>query len=120
MSICTDVVSLKIMAHIYQRHDSHTVFKKMVKSLAEDVPYIDWAGIYLYENSELKLVAASDDENDLKWECNGELKFPITNCLGEEIGIIIVRSLEAVAFDINDVLTLEDVAKAIGEEIFTN
>lgn len=108
------------MAHIYQRKSLHSIFRKTVKSLVEHVPYIDWVGIYLYENSNLTLVAASDDENDLMWDCNGELKFPIINSLGEEIGLIVVRSLETIAFDVTDVSTLEEVAKAIGELSFSN
>ncbi len=120
LSICTDVASLKIMAHIYKRKNLHSIFTKTVESLIEHVPYIDWVGIYLYEDSKLNVVAASDFENDLHWECNGELKFPLSNSSGEAIGMIIVRSLQAIAFDVTDVSTLETVAKAIGEESFFN
>ncbi len=52
---------------------------KTVESLVEQVPYIDWVGIYMYENVNHNLVAASNFEDDLRWESNGELKFPISN-----------------------------------------
>ncbi|MCM3714443.1 GAF domain-containing protein [Halalkalibacter oceani] len=120
MSIPTDVASLQIMAHVYKRASLNTIFEKTVESLVEQVPYIDWVGIYMYENLDHKLVAASDFEDDLKWECNGELKFPITNSSEEEIGMMVVRSRQPIAFDVTDVSTLETIAAAIGQESFSN
>ncbi len=120
MSIATDVASLKIMAHIYKRENVHSIFTKTVEGLVERVPYIDWAGIYMYEDTSLELVAASNFENDLKWESNGELKFPISNAQDETIGLILVRSRHPIAFDVTDVSTLETVAQLIGEVSFVN
>lgn len=116
MSIATDVASLQIMAHVFKKKSAQSVFEKTVESLVQNVSYIDWAGIYLFEHPEVKLVAASDFENDLKWECNGELKFPIANSMEKQIGTLVVRSREAVAFDVTDVSTLETIALAIGQE----
>lgn len=116
VSIPTDVASLQIMAHVYKRASLQSIFNKTVESLVEQVPYIDWVGIYMYENLNHKLVAASCLEDDLKWECNGELKFPIKNAAGEETGMMIVRSRQPIAFDVTDVSTLETIASAIGQE----
>ena len=93
MSIPTDVASLQIMAHVYQKNSAQSIYEKTVTSLVENVPYINWAGIYLYEQLDHKLVAASSFENDIRWECNGELKFPIMNQEDKEIGLMLVRSL---------------------------
>ncbi|WP_332691504.1 GAF domain-containing protein [Halalkalibacter lacteus] len=120
MSIPTDVASLQIMAHVYKRESLQSVFNKTVESLVEQVLYIDWVGIYMYENLDHKLVAASSFEDDIKWECNGELKFPITNSMKEEIGMMVVRSRQPIAFDVTDVSTLETIAAAIGQESFAN
>ncbi|TWI54428.1 GAF domain-containing protein [Halalkalibacter nanhaiisediminis] len=120
MSIPTDLASLKIMAHVYKRASLQSIFEKTVESLVEQVPYIDWVGIYMYENVNYNLVAASSLEDDLRWESNGELKFPITNSNNEEIGMMIVRSLQPIAFDVTDLSTLETIAAAIGQESFAN
>ncbi|MCT8136842.1 GAF domain-containing protein [Anaerobacillus sp. CMMVII] len=121
MSISTDVASLQIMADVFKRKSSQSVFEKTVNSLVNEVSYIDWVGIYLIsENGSPQLAAASDEENDLGWECNGELKFPITNSLNEKIGVIIVRSKQAICFDVTDVSTLETIAEAIGEICYSN
>ncbi|MCK0472459.1 GAF domain-containing protein [Halalkalibacter sp. APA_J-10(15)] len=120
MSIPTDIASLQIMAQVYKKESMQTIFEKTVESLVEQVLYIDWAGIYIYEQLDHKLVAASSFEDDLKWECNGELKFPITNSSDEEIGMLIVRSRQPIAFDVTDVSTLETIATAIGQESFAN
>ncbi|NEU31866.1 GAF domain-containing protein [bacterium LRH843] len=120
MSIPTDVASLQIMAHVYKRKSLDSIFKKTVESLVEQVPYIDWVGIYMNENLNHTLVAASDFEDDIRWECNGELKFPIINSSDDEIGMMIVRSRHPIAFDVTDVSTLETIAKAIGQESCVN
>ncbi|WP_088103183.1 GAF domain-containing protein [Halalkalibacter urbisdiaboli] len=120
MSIPTDVASLQIMAHVYKKESLQSIFNKTVESLVSTVPYIDWAGIYMYENLDHKLVAASDLEDDLRWECNGELKFPIKSSSEKEIGMLIVRSRQPIAFDVTDVSTLETIAEAIGQESFAN
>ncbi|MCD8509458.1 MAG: GAF domain-containing protein [Bacillus sp. (in: Bacteria)] len=121
MSIPTDVASLQIMAEVYKKKNLQEILDKTVHSLVEQVPYIHWAGIYFYENeADVRLMAASDDENDLVWESNSELKFPIKNSEEEAIGVLIVRTREAIAFDITDVSTLETIAAAIGEISFAN
>lgn len=120
LSIPTDVASLQIMAHVFKKESLNSIFDKTVDSLVEQVPYIDWVGIYMYENLDHKLVAASSFDDDLKWECNGELKFPITNSMKEEIGMMIVRSRHPIAFDVTDVSTLETIAAAIGQESYAN
>ena len=120
MSIATDVASLQIMAHVYKKMSIQSIFEKTCDSLVSEVPYIDWVGILLFEEGNSKLVAASDFENDLQWESNGELKFPISNSMGQQIGMMIVRSREAIAFDVTDVSTLETIAEAIGQESFAN
>ncbi|WP_078395228.1 GAF domain-containing protein [Shouchella patagoniensis] len=120
MSIPTDIASLKIMAHVYKKQDTESVFEKTVESLVSTVPYIDWVGIYMYEDLNHKLVAASCFENDLRWDCNSELKFPVTNAASSEIGMMIVRTKEAIAFDVTDVSTLETIASAIGYELTLN
>lgn len=120
MSILTDVASLRIMAHIYKQKNLQSIFSETVEVLVEQVPYIDWVGVYMYEDSNLILAAASDIEDDLSWECNGELKFPIANSSAEVIGMIVVRSMQPIAFDVTDVTTLEKVAQVIGEECLAN
>ncbi len=120
MSIPTDIASLQIMAHVYKRKGLQSIFNKTVENLVSAVPYIDWAGIYLYENLDYRLVAASCFNDDLKWEANGELKFPIPDSDENEIGIMIVRSRQAIAFDITDISTLETIAAAIGQETAAN
>ncbi|MGO4889805.1 GAF domain-containing protein [Anaerobacillus sp. MEB173] len=120
MSIPTDVASLQIMADVYKRKSLSDIFEKTVQSLVNEVPYIDWVGIYLLENEDNTLVAASDIEDDISWECNGELKFPITNSNNQQIGTMVVRSKQPIAFDVTDVTTLETIAQAIGERSFAN
>lgn len=121
MSISTDVASLQIMAEVYKKKSSQSVFEKTVSSLVKEVSYIDWVGIYLIsEDQNLNLVIASDEEDDLGWEYNGELKFPITNSVGQQIGLMIVRSKQAIAFDVTDVSTLETIAEAIGQISYSN
>lgn len=119
MSIATDVASLQIMAHVYKKMSLQSVFEKTCESLVSEVPYIDWVGILIFEEGSSNLVAASD-EDDLQWESNAELKFPITNSIGQKIGVMIVRSMQAIAFDVTDVSTLETIAEAIGQESFAN
>ncbi|ADU29092.1 GAF domain-containing protein [Evansella cellulosilytica] len=121
MSIPTDVASLQIMAEVYKKKNLQDILEKTVHSLVEQVPYIHWAGVYFYENEkEVRLMASSDDENDLAWESNSELKFPIKSSDEDNIGVLIVRTREAIAFDITDVSTLETIAAAIGETGFAN
>lgn len=120
MSIPTDVASLQIMADVYKKKNLQEVFEKAVHSLVNEVPYIDWVGIYLLENDKSKLVAASDQEDDLQWEANGELKFPINDSTDQQIGVMIVRSKQPIAFDVTDVTTLETIAQAIGQRSFAN
>ncbi|TSB45207.1 GAF domain-containing protein [Alkalicoccobacillus porphyridii] len=120
MSIPTDVASLQIMAHVYKRQSAQSTFEKTVESLVRSVPYIDWVGIYLYEQLDHKLVAASCFDDDLKWTCNGELKFPIKDSGDQEIGMMIVRSNQSIAFDVTDVSTLKTIAAAIGQETLVN
>ncbi|WP_096439623.1 GAF domain-containing protein [Alteribacter populi] len=121
MSIATDVASLQIMADIYQRKNLTEVLNKTVDSLVEEVPYIDWSGIYFVENEEdVKLMAASDEESDFKWETNAELKFPIEDANQKTLGVLIVRSKEAIAFDVTDVSTLEEVAAGLSEIAFSH
>lgn len=120
MSIETDIASLQIMAHVYKKKGLRYIFEKTCECLVKQVQYIDWVGIYLLEEEKKKLVAASDMEDDLEWEANGELKFPIANSLGVQIGLLVVRSREAISFDVTDVSTLETIAQAIGEESLAN
>jgi putative methionine-R-sulfoxide reductase with GAF domain len=108
------------MAQVYQKKGLQSIFKKTVESLVEHVPYIDWAGIYMYDQLDYKLVAASNFEEDLRWDCNGELKFPIKNNEDKEVGMLIVRTLQPIAFDVTDVSTLETIATAIGQESYAN
>ena len=120
MSIPTDVASLQIMAHVYKRKSAQSTFEKTVESLVHSVPYIDWVGIYLTEQLNHKLVAASCFEDDLQWTCNGELKFPIKDSVDQEIGMMVVRSNQSIAFDVTDVSTLKTIAAAIGQETLVN
>jgi putative methionine-R-sulfoxide reductase with GAF domain len=121
LSISTDVASIQIMAEVFKKKSTQSVFEKTVKSLVEEVSYIDWVGVYLVsEDGSLQLEVASDEENDLGWECNGELKFPITNSSSQQIGIIVVRSKQAICFDVTDVATLETIAQAIGQICYSN
>ncbi|MCD8501490.1 MAG: GAF domain-containing protein [Bacillaceae bacterium] len=120
MSIPTDVASLQIMAEVYKRKSSQSIFEKTVNSLVEQVPYIDWVGIYMNSEDQNLKLAASSTEDDLEWEYNGQLKFPITNSLGQQTGVMIVRSKQAIAFDVTDVSTLETIAEAIGQISYSN
>ncbi|WP_096187882.1 GAF domain-containing protein [Evansella halocellulosilytica] len=121
MSFATDVASIHIMADVYKKKSLSEILQKTVNTLEETVPYIDWAGIYFYEeDSSVKLMAASNKEDDLRWESNSELKFPIKTSDEEQLGTLIVRTKEAIAFDVTDVSTLETIAQAIGETSFAN
>ena len=120
MSIATDVASIHIMAEVLKKQNSQQVFEKTVQSLVDEVSYIDWVGIYLTaEDGRLHLAVASD-EDDLSWEFNGELKFPLTNSMENQIGIMVVRSRQAICFDVTDVSTLETIACAIGQISYAN
>ncbi len=120
MSISTDVASLHIMADVFMKKDSKSVFEKTVKSLVDEVSYIDWVGIYLMDEDGIpQLTVASDRDNDLSWECNGELKFPITSST-QQVGVLVVRSRQAICFDVTDVSTLETIADAIGQVCYAN
>ncbi|UTR13982.1 GAF domain-containing protein [Salipaludibacillus sp. LMS25] len=121
MSIATDIASLKIMSDVYKRKELPELLQTTATSLEENVPYIDWVGIYFFEREgKMTLAAASDIEEDLAWEANGELKFPLKNSSNEAVGIMVVRSREAIAFDVTDVSTLETIAHALGEMSFAN
>ncbi|TMW70595.1 GAF domain-containing protein [Alteribacter natronophilus] len=121
MSIATDVASLKIMADIYQRKSLSDILQKTVDSLHEHVSYIDWAGIYFVENvDEARLMAASDEETDLSWESNAELKFPLEDAEKNILGVLVVKSREAICFDVTDVSTLEEIAAGLAEISFSN
>ncbi|RKL66149.1 GAF domain-containing protein [Salipaludibacillus neizhouensis] len=121
MSIATDIVSLKIMSEVYKKRGLEDLLKMTCEYLEDEVPYIDWVGVYFFErNDELKLMAASNLENDLTWTSNGELKFPLKNSNNEAKGIMIVRSKEAIAFDVTDVSTLEAIAQSLGELSMAN
>lgn len=121
MSISTDVASLQIMAEVYKKRSSQSIFEKTVKSLVQEVSYIDWVGIYLIsEEQDLELITSSDEDNDLNWEYNGELKFPIKDSTEQQIGLMVVRSKQAIAFDVTDVSTLETIAEAIGQICYAN
>ncbi|WP_322788156.1 GAF domain-containing protein [Anaerobacillus alkalidiazotrophicus] len=121
LSISTDVASIQIMAEVYKKNSTQSVFEKTVNSLVQEVPYIDWVGIYLItEGQNLQLVESSDDADDLGWDYNGELKFSITNSMNQQIGLIVVRSKQAIAFDVTDVTTLETIADAIGQICYSN
>ncbi|WP_416148912.1 GAF domain-containing protein [Salipaludibacillus sp. HK11] len=121
MSIATDIASLKIMSDVYKRKELPELLQTTAESLQKEVSYIDWVGIYYFENPEkMSLVAASDLEEDLTWEANGELKFPLKNSSNEAVGILVVRSREAIAFDVTDVATLETIAQSLGEMSLAN
>ncbi|UCZ54072.1 GAF domain-containing protein [Bacillus shivajii] len=121
MSFATDVASIHIMADVYKKKSLTDILQKTVTTLHEKVPYIDWAGIYFYEDeSSVKLMAASNEEDDFRWEANGELKFPIKAAEDKQLGVLIVRTKEAIAFDVTDLSTLETLAQAIGETSLAN
>ncbi|PYZ96900.1 GAF domain-containing protein [Alteribacter lacisalsi] len=121
MSIATDVASLQIMADIYQKKSSNQILQKTVDCLTEQVTYIDWAGIYHAEpDEEPNLLAASNEETDMSWETNAELKFPIEDAAGSTIGVLVVKSREAICFDVTDVSTLEEIAAGLAEIVFAN
>ncbi|PYZ92393.1 GAF domain-containing protein [Salipaludibacillus keqinensis] len=121
MSIATDLASLKILSEVYKKKELSELLQMTTVALQEDVPYIDWVGIYYFEREEtMRLMAASDVEDDLSWEANGELKFPLKNSSNEAVGIMVVRSREAIAFDVTDVKTLETIAQALGEMSMAN
>lgn len=109
------------MAEVFKKQNCQLVFEKTVNSLVNEVSYIDWVGIYvIQEDGSYQLSAASDEENDLNWECNGELKFPLKNSLNQQTGLMVVRSKQAICFDVTDVSTLETIASAIGQISFCN
>ncbi|WP_026690878.1 hypothetical protein [Alteribacter aurantiacus] len=121
MSIATDVASLEIMADIYKKKSLDAILKKTVDTLVENVSYIDWAGVYCVEGEEdARLMAASEEGRDLSWESNAELKFPIKDANENILGVLIVRSKEAICFDVTDVSTLEEIATGLAEVGFSN
>lgn len=121
MSIATDIASLQIMSYVYKKKSLRDILQKTVHCLVEEVPYIHWVGIYFYENNkDACLVAASDVENDLTWEANGQLKFPIYISDEEKLGEMIVKTKEVIAFDITDLSTLETIAAEIGKLSLAN
>nr|WP_236785164.1 GAF domain-containing protein [Alteribacter salitolerans] len=109
------------MADIYKKKSLNDILKKTVDCLVENVPYIDWAGVYFVEGEgDARLMASSDEERDLSWESNAELKFPIEDANKNVLGVLIVRSKEAIAFDVTDVATLEEIASGLAEIGFSN
>ena len=58
--------------------------------------------------------------NHLTWEYNSQLRIPIKNNLGEEMGEIVVKSRQPICFDVTDVSTLETVAEEISQKLFLN
>ncbi|MCD8503065.1 MAG: GAF domain-containing protein [Bacillaceae bacterium] len=120
MSIATDVASLQIMAEVYKKKSLQETFEKTVKSLVKEVEYIDWVGIYMVQDNKHKLAAASDFGNTLTWEANAELKFPILNSIEQQIGVMVVKSKQAICFDVTDVATLETIASGLGQISLSN
>lgn len=120
LSIATDVASLQIMAEVYKKKSLQETFEKTVNSLVKQVTYIDWVGIYLIQENQHELVAASDLDNTFTWEANAELKFPILNSSDQQIGLMIVKSKQAICFDVTDVATLETIASGLGQISFSN
>ncbi|MFC5713248.1 GAF domain-containing protein [Thalassorhabdus alkalitolerans] len=120
MSIATDVASIHIMAAVYKKDKPAEIFKETVERLVEHVPYIDWCGVYVGENEQWRLMASASEENNNSWEHNGQLSFSLKDLNGKEVGILVVKSKEPIAFDVTDVSTLETVADALSQQITMN
>nr|WP_184665066.1 GAF domain-containing protein [Texcoconibacillus texcoconensis] len=121
MSIATDIASLQIMADVYKKKQFQEIAETSVNSLVNQVPHIDWAGIFLFDQDQsAECIASSDEENNLEWTSNAELKFTIEDGTENEIGVLVVRSREAIAFDVTDFKTLETIAKSLGEISLNN
>lgn len=120
MSIKTDLASIEIIAEVHRSQDLKKTFSKAVVTLHKHVSYFDWVGLYLYEGGEVALVAASDMENEITWECNSELRIPIQDSQERELGKIVVRSRQPICFDVTDVSTLETLAAEISERLSLN
>lgn len=120
LSIATDVASLQIMAEVYKKKSLQATFEKTVNSLVNQVPYIDWVGIYMIQENKHTLVAASNMDDTFTWEANAELKFPVLNCSEEQIGLMVVKSKQAICFDVTDIKTLETIASGLGQISFSN
>ncbi|RSL31638.1 GAF domain-containing protein [Salibacterium salarium] len=113
MSIATDLASIRILGSVYQNPTISASISSAVHSLCHEVEYINWAGIYFYEEGEAVLHDyTSTEEHNVSMQ--SQLSFPIYN-KQEEIGVLVVKSKQWIVFDVNDVPTLETVASEIGE-----
>lgn len=120
MSIHTDLASIQIIAAVHKSQDLRQTFFEMVHKLQEKVAYFHWVGVYLKQGNEVFLEAATDMHNDLTWEYNSQLRIPIRNNLGEDVGEIVVKSRQPICFDVTDISTLETVAAEISQKLFLN
>lgn len=120
MSIKTDVASLEILAKVYQSQELKQTLHDLVHTLEDQVSYIDWAGIYLIEGNQSKLVVATDLYDQLTWEANAELKIPIENENKTELGRIVIKSRQLICFDVTDITTLQTLAREISCRMFSN
>ncbi|SFM03510.1 hypothetical protein [Salibacterium qingdaonense] len=114
MTIATDLATIRILGSLHQSL-TDSPLSETVGTLCREVDYIDWAGIYFYEEGQTKLAAsASTDSEDAALQ--SRLGFPIHLPDGTETGVLVVKSRQWIVFDVNDVPTLETIASEIGKQ----
>ncbi|MDQ0300816.1 putative methionine-R-sulfoxide reductase with GAF domain [Salibacterium salarium] len=113
MSIATDLASIRIIGSINQNHSTSASISNAVHSLCNEVDYINWAGIYFYEEGDAVLQDYMTTEKH-NTTMQSQLAFPIQQA-EKEVGVLVVKSKQWIVFDVNDVPTLETVASEIGQ-----
>ncbi|MDQ0340060.1 putative methionine-R-sulfoxide reductase with GAF domain [Caldalkalibacillus uzonensis] len=118
MSIRTDVASLAALAKVLRNRNLNQSFADVVRTLQKQVPYFDWVGVYLRQGNASELVAASDQDKQLEWEANAELRIPIEDQVQQqELGKIVVKSRDPLCFDMTDVSTLQTLAHELSQRL---
>ncbi|SDH42820.1 hypothetical protein SAMN05192534_105128 [Alteribacillus persepolensis] len=113
MSIATDLASIQILSSVYQSTNVNDTFHNTVHTLCNKVDYIDWAGIYLKEGEDTRLLVSTEDKGSMQ----SQLAFPIKHN-DTEVGVLVVKSKQWIVFDVTDVSTLEKVTSELGK-VFT-
>ncbi|MFB5663300.1 GAF domain-containing protein [Alteribacillus sp. HJP-4] len=116
MSISTDLASIQILADLFKDGSKSTVLTRTVHTLCDKVEYIDWAGVYVYEGEETRLMASASSEGREE-ELQSQLAFSITGENGAEKGVLVVKSKGWIVFDVTDVSTLKEIAGEFGKII---
>lgn len=116
MSISTDLASLEIVALIHQSDSMEQVFPRLVKILKR-VHHFQWIGIYLSEENQPTLKAASDEDLPYSISRHPIMQVPILDEENEQKGHITVFSRPSIPFDPSDYTSILKIGEEIGRNI---